>query len=169
MEESRENPKKSMLASELFVRYFLLFTLLTVLLCVAVIDSRQAIIPDWCNLAILLAGLGGTAVGYGPPPAEAIIAVLLAFSIVLLLRYAFSFYRGRTGLGMGDVKFLSAAATWTGFEGLPTLLLMASVSGLLYLAVRVLLGLTVTNDMRIPFGPHLAASLAYVSIFGSLN
>jgi leader peptidase (prepilin peptidase) / N-methyltransferase len=158
-----------MIAQELFTRYFLLLTLLTVLLCVAVIDSRQAIIPDWCNLVILFSGLGGTAAGQGPALAEAILAVLVACSVVLLLRHIFFICRGQTGLGLGDVKFLSAAAAWTGFEGMPTLVLMASLSGMLYLGVRMLLGLVVASDMRIPFGPHLAAGLAYVSIFGSLN
>jgi leader peptidase (prepilin peptidase) / N-methyltransferase len=156
-------------AVELFGRSFLLLTLMTVLLCVAVIDSRQAIIPDWCNLILLLAGLGGTAAGYGPSPAEAISAVLVAVSVVLLLRHVYFLCRGRTGLGLGDVKFLAAAAAWTGFAGMPTLVFIACLSGILYLGARLLLGLIVTSDMSIPFGPHLAAGLAYVSIFGPLG
>jgi leader peptidase (prepilin peptidase) / N-methyltransferase len=157
---------RTMPVMELFGRSILLLTLMTVLLCIAVVDSRQAIIPDWCNLIILFAGFAGTAAGYGPSPAEAIFAVLIAFSVVLLLRHAFFLWRGQAGLGLGDVKFLAAAATWTGFAGMPTLVLIASLSGILYLGARLLLGLLVTSDMRIPFGPHLAAGLAYVSIFG---
>ena len=149
----------------LLLQAFLIF----VLLSIAVIDARRGIIPDWSNALILLAGLAGAALGHGPSLKYAAFSVVCALIGFLALRAAFSHWRGQAGLGMGDVKFLAAAAAWTGLSGLPPLVLVASISGLLYLLARILLGLSVTNHMRLAFGPHLALGLGLVSIVGLLE
>ena len=70
---------------------------------------------------------------------------------------------------MGDIKFLSAAAMWIGLAGLPSVILIASASALLFLLMRSLAGTAITNDTRLAFGPHLAIGLAFVTLFGSLH
>jgi leader peptidase (prepilin peptidase) / N-methyltransferase len=139
--------------------------LLFVLISIAVIDARRGIIPDWSNALVLFVGLVGAALGHGPSLKHAIFSVACTLLIFLALRAAFFHWRGQAALGLGDVKFLAAAAAWTGISGLPPLVLVASLSGLLYLLARALLGVSVTNQTRLAFGPHLALGLGFVSIF----
>jgi leader peptidase (prepilin peptidase) / N-methyltransferase len=147
----------------------LLMFLCAILMVLATIDACYGIIPDWANAAVALTGLAHAGLGFGPSIYQAVFAALIMFMIVFLLHEAFVLWRGRPGIGMGDVKFLAAAATWTGLAGLPTLLLIASVSGLLFLIIRSFAGIPINTHTRLAFGPHLAGGLAFVSLFGSLN
>ncbi len=143
--------------------------LFSILVSVSVIDIRHGIIPDWANAAIAGTGLLEAFVSNSPSLLEAATAALLAFGIFALLRDAFTCLRGYSGMGMGDVKFMAAASTWTGFMGLPSMILIASVSGLAMVLLRNFAGYRTSQTSRLPFGPHLAAGLATVCLFGSIN
>ena len=143
--------------------------LLALLLAIAIIDALHGIIPDWANFALAMGGLMRSGLGSGPAFHEAAIAAVIVSVSMLTFREAFARVRGCPGLGMGDIKFLAAAALWTELAGWPTLLLIASMSGVLFLIVRSLAGHEVTKHTRLAFGPHLAAGMAFVGLFGSLN
>lgn len=70
---------------------------------------------------------------------------------------AFSFVTGREGLGYGDFKLAAALGAWMGWQVLPSVLLFASVSGLI---ITVLLRFVTATDFTrpLPFGPWLALS-----------
>ena len=75
------------------------------------------------------------------------------------LRWAYTKFRGKVGLGLGDVKFATAATAWTGLLALPWLILVASISALAYLAILQISGRVPDLQTRIPFGPHLCVGL----------
>jgi leader peptidase (prepilin peptidase)/N-methyltransferase len=60
---------------------------------------------------------------------------------------------------MGDVKFLSAAAVWVGIEGIPWLVLIGCLSGLVFVIALHLSRRPVTMQTHIAFGPHLAVGM----------
>jgi leader peptidase (prepilin peptidase)/N-methyltransferase len=64
-------------------------------------------------------------------------------------------------LGFGDVKLAAAAGAWTGLDGLPITLLLASGSALLAILVHGMLrpGERATPTTRIPFGSFLAPAI----------
>jgi len=142
--------------------------LLALLISVSIIDIRHGIIPDWTNAAIAVIGLLRAYLNNAPSLSEAAFAALLAFCIFASLRHAFACLRGYSGMGMGDVKFMASASTWTGFMGLPSLILVASVSGLAFVFLRNVAGYRTSSTSRLAFGPHLAAGLATVCLFGSI-
>lgn len=130
-------------------------------LAVSLIDLRRRIIPDGLNLALLVLGVGFAALT-GPALAAAgasLVQAAGAFLLLWALRAAYARLRGRTGLGLGDVKFIAAATAWTGLAGLPLLLLVASTSALAALALAALAGRRVDLAFRLPFGPFLALGL----------
>ena len=147
----------------------LTLTLCALLVIIAMIDARHGVIPDWANAALAVTGLVRAGLSIGPPLDHAALAAVTVFLSALLLHKAFIGWRGRSGIGMGDIKFLAAAAIWTGLTALPTLVLIASISALLFLMLRSLAGFAVTRHSSLAFGPHLAAGLAFVGLFGSLN
>ena len=124
----------------------------------AIMDIRHGIIPDWANTALAASGLVHSVreTGLIYP---ALVAAIIAFCIVFTSHELYRRWRHRPGLGMGDIKFLAAAAIWTGLAGLPSLVLIASSSALLFLLIRRLAGFDLTPETRLAFDPHLAASL----------
>jgi leader peptidase (prepilin peptidase)/N-methyltransferase len=141
---------------------FPVFFLPLCLLCgaLALIDIRLGIIPDRLNLAIAGLGLvkamvaGGLAAG-----TEAALAAAAIGVIFWLLQRLYFVWRKIDGLGLGDVKFLAAAATWVGFTGTAMLLLIAAVTALAAAGGLRWAGQTMTRQTSLPFGPFLAIGL----------
>jgi leader peptidase (prepilin peptidase)/N-methyltransferase len=142
--------------------YFLAsYGALGVLCCaVAWIDLRHGIIPDWLNLAIAVLGLIRVAVDDG---AMAVLTAIGVAALVGLLFWLFQrlYYKLRhvEGLGLGDVKFLAAAAIWVGLAGVPTLLLIAALAALGVAGSLLLAGHEMKRQTSLPFGPFLALGL----------
>jgi leader peptidase (prepilin peptidase)/N-methyltransferase len=150
--------KVRMLVDAVFIGFFSTLCLLGAVL--AWIDIRDGIIPDWLNLSVaglglarivIVGGLGGgiEAAGEGA-------AVGLTF---WLLRRLYFGWRKIQGLGLGDVKFLAAAAIWIGIAGLPALLLIAALTALAAAGVLQLAGRDMTRRTSLPFGPFLTIGL----------
>jgi len=138
------------------------FFALLCLLCgaLAVIDLRRGIIPDGLNLSIAGLGLIQTFVIDGAMSAiEAAAQGVAAGAIFLLLRLLYFVLRKIDGLGLGDVKFLAAAAIWIGLAGIPTLILIAAVTALAAAGGLQLAGQSMTRQSSLPFGPFLALGL----------
>jgi leader peptidase (prepilin peptidase) / N-methyltransferase len=132
------------------------------LLCgaLALIDIRRGIIPDGLNLSIAGLGLvkavtaGGSAAGIEAACEGAAIGL-----IFWLLRRLYFALRKIQGLGLGDVKFLAAAAPWIGIAGMPMLLLIATLTALVAAGGLQLAGRDMTRQTSLPFGPFLAIGL----------
>ena len=155
--------KVRMLVDAVFIGFFSTLCLLGAVL--AWIDIRDGIIPDWLNLSVaglglarivIVGGLGGgiEAAGEGA-------AVGLTF---WLLRRLYFGWRKIQGLGLGDVKFLAAAAIWIGIAGLPALLLIAALTALAAAGVLQLAGRDMTRRTSLPFGPFLTIGLLFALV-----
>lgn len=143
--------------------FFIFFISLFALCCfLAVIDIRHGIIPDWLNLSI--AGLGitqsATSDGFLASAQALCEGIIIGGVFYLLQRFYFSLRKVR-GLGLGDVKFIGAAGVWIGFFGTPILLLVASLTALLFAGTMRLTGRTLTGQTAMPFGPFLAIGLLF--------
>ncbi|MGE3872936.1 MAG: A24 family peptidase [Parvibaculaceae bacterium] len=144
--------------------------LIAILAPIAWIDARRHIIPDSLNLAL---GIFGLFQAYGDLGIDAIpqrvlpaIAIAIFF---LFLRKLYSTIRGQTGLGLGDVKFLGAAALWLGPLGLPWLVLFASMSALAWHMIATFPRSSASIMQRIAFGPHLAVGFLIAWIWQPHN
>jgi len=147
------------------------FTLLCVLsAALAWIDLRKGIIPDWMNLAIVALGMSKALLWGGAPAALDAVLQGIAIGIVIwLLRRLYFRARGVQGLGLGDVKFLAAAGIWVGIAGLPTLLLIATLTALGSIGVLLLSGRALTTRTSLPFGPFLAIALVVTAALQQLS
>jgi leader peptidase (prepilin peptidase)/N-methyltransferase len=141
-----------------FLGYFAALGLLGGLL--ALIDIRHGIIPDWLNLTIACLGLSNAATVGGAWAALEIgcEGVVIGLSFWLLRRLYFA-WRGMQGLGLGDVKFLAAAAVWIGIAGVPMLLLIAALTALAAAGCLQLTGQPMTRRSSLSFGPFLTLGL----------
>ncbi|QRE74038.1 prepilin peptidase [Methylobacterium aquaticum] len=133
----------------------------------SVIDLRHRIIPDALTLALLGLGLG--LAGWRDGIAGIGIGLLeagLAYGLFRGLRALHARASGRIGLGLGDVKFIAAAAAWTGLSGLPVLILAASLSALAAIGLMALAGRRFGRETALPFGPFLALGLHAALLLG---
>jgi len=141
---------------------FLWFFVPLSLLCgaIALIDIRRGIIPNGLNLSI--AGLGllkAVIAGGAMAGVEAGCTAAAIGFIFWLLRRLYFALRKTQGLGLGDVKFLAAATLWIGVRGIPTLLLIATLTALAAAGSLQLAGRGMTRQTSLPFGPFLAIGL----------
>ncbi|HVX58009.1 MAG TPA: A24 family peptidase, partial [Candidatus Saccharimonadales bacterium] len=73
------------------------------------------------------------------------------------------------GIGLGDAKLLAAAGAWVGWEGLPSVVLLAALGGLLFVLGRSLRRRTMSATDRIAFGTCLCGGLWLVWLYGPLS
>jgi len=140
------------------------------LLCgaLALIDIRQGIIPNQLNLAIAGLGLVKAVAGGGAAAGIAAISEGAAVGVIFwALQWMYYRLRKTPGLGLGDVKFLAAAGLWVGIAGLPTLLLIATLTALAAAGMLRLAGRRMTRQTSLPFGPFLATGLLLTIILQS--
>lgn len=130
--------------------------LLVMLAAVAVIDARWMIIPNLLNGIFALSGLLYSVMAVGRQPLPVMLEMLATLIVLATIAAAYRRLRGRSGFGMGDIKFLGAATAWIGIVSMPWLVLFSSLSGLAYALLKAVLGQGARHDSRIPFGPHLA-------------
>ena len=138
--------------------------LAALMLAIAIIDSRRYLIPNELTaaalaLALLRAGAVGPDAGW-----EAMAwAIFRAASVtlpLLALMAGYRRWRGRDGLGLGDIKLAAVAGAWLGFVAIFAVIELAALSAL---------GAYVVNAYRrkrplkatafLPFGLFLAPAI----------
>jgi leader peptidase (prepilin peptidase) / N-methyltransferase len=133
------------------------------LVWVTVIDLREQRIPNELNLAIGALGLAHVVIrspgwyALASALGAMLVAGLLFGGTAWILRRVSS----RASIGMGDLKFLTAASLWVGWDGSVVILMIACLCAVLVsLAVAPWQGLDL-RKMR-PFGPMLAVGMIIV-------
>lgn len=132
---------------------------------IAYSDARRFIVPDRLSLPAIPAGLlanGWLAAG---APSDAVMLNHLAAALtgalcLFAVREAYAALRGREGLGLGDVKLAAVAGAWTGFAGLPLVLLLAclgAIAAVLVACMRSKASLAATT--AVPLGATLAPAI----------
>ena len=131
--------------------------LLAVFIYLAYIDLRTFRLPDAITLPLILSGLvlsGLTNQGFVSFQDSAIGAIL-GYTSLWLLNLLYRAFKKQDGIGMGDAKLLAAMGAWFGWYTLPSILLIASLSGLI--GGLIWLQWNKQNHRSaFPFGPFLA-------------
>ncbi|MBA4001422.1 A24 family peptidase [Brevundimonas sp.] len=139
------------------------------LLLIAAVDARHFWLPDWLTLPLLAAGLAVTALIDRPVLIDHLIGAAVGFAVLWGIAALYRRTRGREGLGGGDFRLLAAAGAWTGWMGLPSVLLWASVAGLSLVLARLALKQPVSGEDRLPFGVFLALGIWMTWLYGPLG
>jgi leader peptidase (prepilin peptidase) / N-methyltransferase len=86
-----------------------------------------------------------------------------------MLRWAYWLLRRQEGIGLGDAKLLAASGAWVSWEGLPSVLLVASVAALASTLLRHKRGGSISLVDRVPFGAFLCLGTWLVWLYGPLG
>jgi leader peptidase (prepilin peptidase)/N-methyltransferase len=138
------------------------------LLALAAADFKYLLLPDFLTLPLVVAGLLVTWALDPAALAAHAIGAAAGFVAVVALRFVYERLRGREGMGLGDAKLLAAAGAWTSWEGLPSILVLAAVSALIFALLRGARAGQLSLVDRVPFGPFLAGGFWIVWLYGPL-
>ncbi len=135
------------------------FVLYINLYILSVIDWQTMRLPNILTGLLMILGLAFT---YFLQPwllTDHAIGVAVGTLFPIVLNAVYRELRGRDGIGMGDAKLLAGAGAWIGWFGLPHVLLIGSVTALIYAFAQMLIKKDVTLQSRIPFGPFLCMGI----------
>ena len=139
------------------------------LVALSAIDLRSFRLPDVLTLPLIALGLVFTGLFHWDELALRIAAAACGYLSLYLVATFYQRARGRAGLGLGDAKLFAASGAWLGLEGLPSVLLLASVIALVVAGLAYFRGVAVEAGTRIPFGPFLAFGTWIVWLYGPLT
>jgi len=157
------------------------FAFTAALLLVTVIDLDHRFIPDEVSLSGIVVGLAASFLPGAPAPLDAVAGALLGGGVLWAVAWSYERLTRVEGMGLGDVKLLAMMGAFLGWQAIPAILIVSSVTGSLAGALLILvhgrrrtrrvaarLGIgavlpylrRAARRTEIPFGPFLALGAA---------
>ena len=138
------------------------------LLALAAVDWRAFVLPD--PLTLPLVPMGWAVIYVIEPGAlvDHVIGAGAGFVAFVVVRLVYRRVRGREGLGLGDAKLMAGAGAWVSWHGLPTVVLFASLLGIVLALVGSLRGRHLSAIDKHPFGAYLCLGTWLVWLYGPL-
>jgi len=136
--------------------------LAAIALAIARADGRARIIPNLANLAAAVLALIEASMSEAPLVAEidALARGASVFLAFLAFRSLFRFWRGREGMGLGDVKLAGVLGLWLDWPYIPIAVEMACLSAIAWVvALRVVFQRPFDSLAKLPFGAFLAPAV----------
>jgi leader peptidase (prepilin peptidase)/N-methyltransferase len=128
-----------------------------ILIALTFIDLDYHLLPDQLTLLLLWIGLFCSMFFLFADSQDAIIGAIAGYTIFAGLQLIFGWATGKVGMGQGDYKFLAALGAFCGWQLLPLIILLASVTGILFTVVHMLIKREF-KSVPLPFGPYLAVA-----------
>jgi len=135
------------------------------LVILSFIDFDHKILPDVLTLPGIAVGWLVSFLPGGISWADSLIGLIAGGGSLYLVAWAYERITGREGLGGGDIKLLAMIGAWMGWESLPLIVLMSSLSGAVIGSVFILWGGKGART-QIPFGPFLSLGAISYLFFG---
>lgn len=142
----------------------LLFTWIGI--CLTFIDLDHHLLPDQLTLLLLWLGLFFSLFSFFCSSHDAIIGAISGYAIFAATQWIFGWATGKTGMGQGDFKFLAALGAYNGWQMLPLIILLASITGIIFALVHMLIKKSF-KSAPLPFGPYLALAGWIALLWGS--
>ena len=131
--------------------------LILVLMYLAYIDLRTFRLPNAITLPLIFLGImvsSFSKLGFSSFQ-DSVIGAAVGYSVFWLLNLLYRLIKKQDGIGMGDAKLLAALGAWFGWHTLPSILLIASLSGFIGGLIWLRWNKQ-SHHSAFPFGPFLA-------------
>lgn len=128
-----------------------------ILIALIFIDLDHQLLPDQLTLLLLWIGLFASIFSLFTSSENAIIGAIAGYLIFAVIQILFKFATGKVGMGQGDYKFLAALGAFLGWQQLPVIIILASVSGLIFGLIQMTFKRQF-KSVPLPFGPYLAVA-----------
>jgi leader peptidase (prepilin peptidase)/N-methyltransferase len=136
------------------------------LIALVFIDADTYLLPDSITLPLLWLGLLFNLNNVFVPLDQAVIGAVAGYLVLWSVYWIFKLITGKEGMGYGDFKLLAALGAWFGWQALPSVILLSSISGaVIGIALAILAKRGMGKPM--PFGPYLGIAGWLTLIFGT--
>lgn len=135
------------------------------LLILAFIDLKTFLLPNQITLPTLALGLIINSQNIMVPFYDALFGALSGYLLFALLAWLIGKIRKHEVLGGGDFKLIALLGAWLGWQVLPMLILISSISGLV-VGLSYILVQNKTFNTKIPFGPFLSLAGFLMLVWG---
>jgi leader peptidase (prepilin peptidase) / N-methyltransferase len=131
---------------------------------IAISDARHFIVPDVLTATAFVLGLIFAGLFDLEPTVEAVLVCLLRAAATavpfLALMLLYEWWRGRPGLGLGDVKLAAVAGAWLDWLTIVAVIEVAALAALIAYGVwRFVLRRPIAATTPLPFGLFLAPAI----------
>jgi len=120
------------------------------------IDLDHQLLPDDITLPLLWLGLGLSLFGIFTDPRSAILGAMAGYLSLWSVYILFKVVTGKEGMGYGDFKLLALFGAWLGWQAIPLIIILSSLTGAV-VGITLILLRRHDRGTPIPFGPYLAA------------
>jgi prepilin signal peptidase PulO-like enzyme (type II secretory pathway) len=132
------------------VMLVLTFALITII----IIDLEHYIIPDSMQFIVLICAIS-FAIIHNYSLTHILISGIAGFSSIYIISFLFKKIRKKEGIGFGDIKFITSAAIFLGYQNLVLFFLFSGILGV----INGLIWQKLLKKPCFPFAPSLSASL----------
>jgi leader peptidase (prepilin peptidase) / N-methyltransferase len=146
-------------------QYLLLLLFAAALVTISFIDLDHRIIPDLLSLPGVGAGWAVSLFPWSVHWLDSLIGTLAGGGSLYLVAVVYERLTGREGMGGGDIKLLAMIGAWMGWQALPLIVLIASLTGAV-IGLGFILFSGKGYRFRIPFGPFLSLGALLYLFFG---
>ncbi|STR45976.1 prepilin peptidase [Iodobacter fluviatilis] len=136
------------------------------LISLVFIDADTYLLPDSITLPLLWLGLLFNLNNVFVPLDQAVIGAVAGYLALWSVYWLFKLITKKEGMGYGDFKLLAALGAWFGWQALPSIILLSSISGaVIGIALAILAKRGMGKPM--PFGPYLGIAGWLTLLLGS--
>lgn len=136
------------------------------LIALTLIDFDTQLLPDDMTLPLLWLGLLFNLDNGFTDLSSAVIGAMIGYLSLWSIYWAFKLATGKEGMGYGDFKLLAALGAWFGWQLLPAIILLSSISGAI-IGIGLILFAKHGRETPMPFGPFLAIAGIAALFFGN--
>src|SRR5205809_544605 len=105
------------------------FLFTAALLLVTFVDFDHRFIPDEVSLPGIAVGVGAAFLPRGVGPLDALAGAVLGGGVLWAVAWSYEHLTGVEGMGFGDVKLLAMIGAFLGWQAIPAVLVVASLTG----------------------------------------
>ncbi|MDX1668718.1 MAG: prepilin peptidase [Limnobacter sp.] len=131
---------------------------LSTLIALALIDLDTTLLPDDLTLPLMWAGIVFNLIFAHVSLQESVLGAVVGYLMLWVIYHGFKLATGKEGMGYGDFKLMAACGAWVGVQGLLSVLLVASVVGVVF-GVGILIKQGKSMATPFPFGPSIVLGL----------
>lgn len=132
------------------------------LCALAWIDIKTYRLPNVLTYPLVVIGLIASFKLPHITPKSALIGAVTGYLAFVIIERIFKQLYKKDGLGRGDAKLLAVGGAWCGWFGLPYIILIASLCGLIFASLPSQKQSIKKGNGHIPFGPFLALGIALI-------
>ncbi len=122
-------------------------------------------LPDALSATLFLLAIAVAIASPVLDPATAVLSAVIGFCAFWLLRWGYFKWRGREGLGLGDVKLMAAIGALVGWQMIAVVTLIAALMALAVALISKIRGeISDFKSTKLPFGSYLCAATVLVLV-----